>query len=139
MQVLGGSSVDTNARDALIKSLDKEKADKAHPMEKVPLSVSVPADALSYAKDKGCDYVLTTNQTDSHRQGRVMAIAGGGMANLETFYVTVAYQLTKVSDGSEVSNGTFKTSDDASEPNAVAGAMKKIAAKVNEELKKGGM
>lgn len=138
MQVQTSANSDSKSRDLLVKYLDKEKADKAHPMEKVTVPVSVPADAMAYAKDKQCAYLLTTDETDSHMQGSLMTVGGTGQVNRQTFYVTVTYKLTKVSDGSEVSSGSFKTNDDASEQNAVGNAMKKIAGKVNEALHKGG-
>jgi hypothetical protein len=100
--------------------------------------MSGPADALVAAKEKNCDYLVTTNQTNSHVTGSVLTIGGSGTVNRQTYYVTVTYQLTKVRDGSQLSSGAIKTSDDLSEQDAVGAAMRKIAAKVAEGIKKAG-
>ena len=61
-----------------------------------------------------------------------------GQTSMPTFYVTTAYQLTKVSDGSEMASGNFKASDRGSEQNAIGFTMHKIADKVTQAIKKAG-
>jgi hypothetical protein len=122
-------------RDALMKFLAKEK-DKSVAQD-IAIDASEPEPALQQAKDKKCDYLVTTAQTESHQENSVMTGAFGNTTT-PTFYVTTAYKLTRVSDGSEVASGTLKASDHASEQNAIGFTMHKIANKVTEAIKKTG-
>ncbi len=118
-------------RDDLIKFLDKTKNAQA---EGVPLDVSVPSEAVTAAKTKNCEYVVTTNVTEEHSDtGYTGGLAG---VNMQTFYVTVEYHLLKASDGTEVTKGSAKASDRGSPQNAIIATTKKIAEKVNESIKK---
>jgi hypothetical protein len=135
MQVNGGSGSDATGRDLLIKFLGKEKGDKAVSIENEPIPPSVPEDALAVAKQKGCDYVVTTNQTESSSESSYW---GASTVNMQTFFVTTAYKLTKVSDASEVASGSFKASDKGSAQNALMISMKKIADKVTQTIRKAG-
>jgi hypothetical protein len=129
---LHGTTVDsTTGRDLLLKFLNKEKPDKALSIEKVPIDASTPSTALTEAVSRKCDYVVTTNQTESHVESSF-----SGTVNLPAFYITMAYELTKVSNGSEVSSDTVKASDHGSEQNAIGFAMHKIAGKVTDAIKK---
>ena len=136
MQVNTGSSSSPAGRDLLIKFLAKEKP-KGVLVENTPIPPSVPEDALAAAKQQGCDYVVTTNQTESTSESQWWAGPTAGV-NMPTFFVTTAYKLTKVSDGSEMAGGSFKASDKGSEQNALAITMKKIADKVTETIRKAG-
>jgi hypothetical protein len=137
MQVAGGAGSDVGSRDVLIKTLNKEKPNKALPIENVPVNPSVPEDALAAAKQKGCDFVVTTNQTETHVEKSWTADRMSGGANMQTFYVTTTYKLTKVSGGSELSSGSFKGDGDSPQA-ALGNAMKKIADKVTETIRKAG-
>ncbi len=132
MQVSGAISNGVGA-PLLMKFLNKQKP----PVENVAIPQSAPEEALTAAQQKGCDYVVTTNQTELHSDSSWW---GGGTAgvNMQTFYVTTAYKLSKVSDGSELSSGSFKASDKGSEQNAIGFTMKKIAEKVGEAIRKAG-
>ena len=137
MQVSGSAASNTVGRDLLIKFLSKEKPDKTLTIKNVPINQAVPEEALAFAKQEGCDYVVTTNQAEMHSDSSWW---GGGTSgvNMQTFFVTTAYKLTKVSEGSEVSSGSFKASDKGSEQNAIGFTMKKIADKVTEAIRKAG-
>ena len=124
-------------RDALMKFLSKEK-DKSV-AEDVPLDASEPGQALQQAKSRNCDYLITTNQTESHQENSIMNTSGPfGQTSTPTFYVTTAYKLIRVSDGSEVTGGTVKAGDHDSEQAAVSITMHKIADKVTQAIKKAG-
>jgi hypothetical protein len=138
MQVAGSSASDTVGRELLIKFLNKEKPDKALPIENVPIPPAVPEDALAFSKQKGCDYLVTTNQTEVHSDSSWGSGPGATSLNIQTFFVTTAYRLTKVSDGAEMSSGPIKASDKGSEQNAIGFTMKKIADKVTEAIRKAG-
>ena len=137
MQVASTSASNVAARDQLIKFLSKEKPDKAFPTEFVPIPQSLPEDALAFAKQSGCQYLVTTNQSEMHSDSSWWGSGTSGV-NMQTFFVTTTFKLTKVGDGSEVASGSFKASDKGSEQNAVGFTLKKIADKVTEAIKKGG-
>lgn len=134
-QMAGKSGAGTDGRDALIKWLGKEK-DKSVAQD-VALDAAEPEQALQQAKSKNCDYLVLTNQTEMHQENSLMTGAFS-TTSMPTFYVTTAYKLVKVSDGSEVSSGNLKASDRGSEQNAVGFTMHKIADKVTEAIKKAG-
>lgn len=131
----GEPSTNTTGRDLLIKFLSKEK-DKSVAQD-VPIDTSTPEHALQEAKTKNCDYLVLTNQTESHQENGVMTGAFS-TTSMPTFYVTTAYTLTKVIDGSALISGNFKASDRGSEQNAIGVTMHKIADKVTEAIKKAG-
>jgi hypothetical protein len=137
MQVSGGNESDFGGRDLLVKFLSKEKPDKALAIESVPIAPSVPGDALAVAKQKGCDYVVTTNETDTHSVASY-STGRANPVNTPTFYATTAYKLTKASDGSELASGSIKASDGISEQVALGITMRKIADKVTAAIKKAG-
>jgi hypothetical protein len=121
----------TVVRDDLIKFLDKTKNSQA---EGVPVDTSIPGEALKAAKEKNCEYVVTTNVTEEHSDtGYTGGLAG---VNMQTFYVTVEFHVLKVSDGTEVTKGAAKASDRGSAQNAIIATTKKIAEKVNDSIKK---
>ena len=120
----------TAVRDALIKFLSKQKGLEA---EEVPLEASDSAAAMTQAKDKKCDYVVDTTVTEVHSESGYTGGYSG--VNLQTFFVTVNYKLSKVSDGAEQASGSFKASDRGSAQSAVIATMKKTAEKVAEAIK----
>ena len=137
MQISGSRIANPTGRELLLKFLAKEK-DKSV-AEDVPIDALQPDEALQQAKAKNCDYVITTNQIESHSDSTI----SGAETNINrmstpTFYVTTVYKLTRVSDGSEVISGNAKASDRGSEQNAIGYTMHKIANKVTEAIKKAG-
>jgi len=137
MQISGSRIANPAGRELLLKFLGKEK--DASVAQDVPIDALQPDEALQQAKAKNCDYVITTNQIESHSDSTI----SGAETNINrlstpTFYVTTTYKLTKVSDGSEVLSGNAKASDRGSEQNAVGFTMHKIANKVTEAIKKAG-
>ena len=122
-------------RDLLMKFLAREKGKSV--AQDIPIDASEPEQALAQAKSKNCDYLVTTNQTESHEENSV-GVGPFGQTSTPTFYVTTAYKLTRVSDGSQVASGSFKASDHGSEQNAIGFTMHKIADKVTQEIKKAG-
>jgi len=130
LQTNQGTISPAAGQDSLIKFLSKQKSAQ---MEEVALDASLPNEAMTQAKDKKCDYVVDTDVTENHADsGYTGGFAG---VNLQTFYVTVAYKLSKVDDGTEVSSGSFKASDRGSAQNAAIATTKKIAEKVAESVK----
>jgi len=120
-------------RDALIKFLGKQKGLQA---EKVALDTSDSAEAMTQAKDKKCDYVLDATVSEVHSESGYTAGMSGSV-NLQTFFVTVNYKLSKVSDGAEQASGSLKASDRGSAQSAVVAITKKIAEKVADSVKSG--
>ncbi len=136
MQVSGINDTSPEGRDMLIKSLSKEK-NKGLAIESVPLPPASPEEASAAAKQKGCDYMVATNLAETHSVNSY-STGRANPINTPTFYATTAYKLTKVSDGSEVSSGSFKASDSISEQSALGVTMKKIADKVTDVIRKAG-
>jgi hypothetical protein len=135
----GGVSA-TGTRDALIKVLNKQK--NLH-LEGVPLNITGPSEALAEAKEKKCEYVVTTNlvglgsDTEVSRSPGVAGVGGGSM-QVQVFHVTVDYKLAKVSDGAEESKGSLEASDRSAAQNATVIAMKQVAEKVADSIRKAG-
>lgn len=129
-------STSTVGHDSLMKFLSKEK-DKSVAQD-VAIDAFVPEQALQVAKDKNCDYLVTTHQIESHEENSLMSGAAFGATMTPTFYVTTSYRLTKVSDGSEMASGNFKASDHGSELDAIGATMHKVADKVTQAIKKAG-
>jgi len=129
-------STSTVGREALMKFLGKEK-DKSVAHD-VAIDAFEPEQALQQAKDKNCDYLVTTHQTESHEENTLGSGAAFGGTMTPTFYVTTTYKLTKVSDGSELASGNVKASDHGSEQDAIGATMHKIADKVTQAIKKAG-
>lgn len=132
LQSAGGSISGTVARDTLIKWLGKQKKGAVQP---VPLDAAVPDEALAEAKQKNCEYVVTTNLVEDHTESGYSPGAGTTTASIPNFFVTVSYKLTKVSDGTDVSSGSGKAQDTGSPQNAVGFTLNKIAGKVSGALK----
>jgi hypothetical protein len=119
-------------RDPLIKFLTKQKGLQA---EEVSLDTSDSATAITVAKEKKCDYVVDTTVTEVHADsGYTGGLAG---VNLQTFFVTTSFKLSKVNDGALQANGAFKASDRGSAQSAVIATTKKIAEKIAESIKTG--
>jgi hypothetical protein len=133
MEMSGAEISSTTGGEQLIKFLSKEKPDKALSIESLSVVPSSPSAALAAATGQKCDYVVTTNQAESHVES-----SNSGSVSVPAFYVALSYKLTKVSDSSEVTSGSVKASDYGSEQNAVGFAMHKIATKVTEAIKKAG-
>jgi len=136
MESVHTGPVTTTGRDLLIKFLAKEK-DK--PLaQAVPINAADSEQAIKEAKSKNCAYLLTTKQTESHIENSFMTGVFGDTPS-PTFYVTMVYKLTKLSDGSELAGGNVKAADHASEPGAIGTTMHKIADKVTQTTKKAGV
>jgi hypothetical protein len=137
MQLEDTHSSNPVGQAALMKYLAKEKSKSA--VQYVPIDPAESEPALQTAKAKNCDYVVTTDQTESHVQSDIYGGANTvNPINMPVFYVAVTYKLTKVSDGSEVTSGNMKTSDRGSEKDAIIIAMHKIAPKLTDAIKKAG-
>lgn len=137
MQISGTDNSNPAARDQLMKFLGKEKGKSV--AQAVPIDPSQPEQALQTAKSKNCDYLVTTNQSESYTENSQMPMMGTmSQTAMPTFYVTTGYKLVKVSDSSEVTEGKAKASDRGSEQNAIGFTMHKIADKVTEAIKKAG-
>ncbi len=137
MQVSKSGTDDPVGQTLLLKFLAKEK-NKSVATE-IPIAASQPDQAMQQAKAKNCDYLVTTDQTESYTENSQMPMMGTmSQTAMPTFYVTTRYRLAKVSDGSEVISGSEKASDRGSEQNAIGFTMHKIADKVTQALKKVG-
>ncbi len=128
----GGQISGTVARDTLIKHLNKQKKP---PLTSVPLESSLPDEALAEAKQKACEYVVTTNLVEAHTASAYPPGVSPNAASVPNFFVTISYKLNKVSDGAEASSGSFKAQDTGSTQNAIGFTLNKMAAKVDGAIK----
>ncbi len=132
LQGAGGQISGTVARDTLIKHLNKQKKP---PLTSVPLESFLPDEALAEAKHKACEYVVTTNLVEAHTESSYPPGVSPNAASVPNFFVTTSYKLNKVSNGAEVSSGSFKAHDTGSSQNAIAFTLNKMAAKVDGAIK----
>ena len=79
-------------------------------------------------------FLATSNLLETHADSSYLG--GLSQANIQMFFVTVAYKLNKVGDGSEMSSVSFKAQDKGSEQNAIGFTMNKVAGKVSGEISK---
>ncbi len=131
---LAGAGVQVSgkgSRDTLIKFLAKQKKP---PLTLAPLE-SIPDDNLVEAKQKACEYVVRMDLVELHTESGYLTAMSGAHGSVPNYFVTISYKLNKLSDGSEVSSGTFKAQDTGSPQNAVGFALNKIAAKVDGAIK----
>jgi hypothetical protein len=122
------------ARDTLIKWLAKQKKG---PVQGVPLDAALPDEAMAEAKQKNCDYVVTTNLIEDHTESGYAPGAGTTTTSIPNFFVTVTYKLNRVADGTEIGGGSFKAQDTGSPQNAVGFTLNKVAGKVTAAIKGG--
>lgn len=132
LQSAGGNISGTVSRDTLIKWLGKQKKSQ---VQTVPMESSIPDEALAEAKQKNCDYVVTTNLVEDHTESGYTPGMGGTTASIPNFFVTVSYKLTKITDGADVASGSFKAQDTGSPQNAVGFTLSKVAGKVAGAVK----
>ena len=120
----------TATRDALIKFLGKQKN---LPAETIAFDTAEPAQVVTQARDKKCDYVVSTVLTEVHSES---GYTGGLQGqNLQNFFVTVEYKLNRVADGAALASGSLKASDRSGPQTATISTMKKISDKVAETLR----
>jgi hypothetical protein len=136
MQSAGGGISGTASRDQLIKFLSKQKNFSG---QLVPLNAAAPDEALAEAKQKGCEFVITTNLVEDHTDTAYQPGMGGTTTSMPKFFVTTAYKLNRVSDGSGLGEGTFKAQDTGSQQNAVGFTMKNMSGKIADAIKKAGV
>jgi hypothetical protein len=133
LQINDPSFSTTAVQNAFIKDFAKQKNSR---LETVTLKASAPDDALAEAKEKKCEYVVTTNVAEIHSEsGYTGGLAG---VNMQNFFVTVNYKLNKVADGAEQASGSVKASDRSGAQTATIETMKKISEKVAGALKNAG-
>jgi hypothetical protein len=131
--VLGSASgglTGAAGRDRLVKSLNKQK--KAQ-VEATALDAS--GDQISAeARQKNCEFVVVTTQTDMQTGSEVMA--GRTMtSNVPKYTFAVGYKLYRVSDATVVASGSAKAEDMASPQDVEGQALDSIAKKVASDIK----
>jgi VWFA-related protein len=131
----------TEARDRLVKALDRQKVDKKKkiPIQALGLDASQASTALAEAKAKNCRFVLLSHLT--HLQTSENSIPGatqGAIDYVPVFTARVEYELRRVIDGAEYAVGSAKAEDSSSLRDAVLQAMGRIAHEVTAALDKGG-
>lgn len=120
----------TQARDELVKILDRGKTDTKLQLrlEPVALEGSLTPNTIAEARDKGCGFVLYTKL--EHMASKY------SMDHFPTYYATVDYQLSRAIDGSQLALGSIDAEDSSSSRGAIWQALSKVAKKAALEIKK---
>jgi VWFA-related protein len=126
-------------RDRLVKALNRQKADKKRHLsvEVVALETAPGTEAGTEAKEKKCQFVLTTLLTDLYTSS-VVKPNGSNTVEVPLFHATVEYQLARASDGVLVAAGSAKAEETTTLPEVVREAMAQVADKAIAEIAKTG-
>jgi len=137
----GGDKVSvTTARDHLVKGLNHQKVDKQWgvTVQAVALNESAGSKALAEAKDKNCQFVVTSRLADLHSSEKgVPGSAFGTIDNVPVIQAKVSYEMWRVVDGLEYALGSV-SSEESTITEAVMEAHRRLASEIVAELKKGG-
>ena len=137
----GGDKVSvTTARDHLVKALNHQKVDKQWgvTVQAVALNESAESKALAEARDKNCQFVVTSRLADLHSSEKsVPGSAFGTIDNVPVIQAKVSYEMRRVVDGLEYALGSV-SSEESTITEAVMEAHRRLAPEIVAELKKGG-
>lgn len=124
------------ARDRLIDAINRQKPDKklGTPLQAVALDAPSGPMAIVEAREKNCQFVLSTHLTNLATTYEASSLDG---TNLPDFHAFIVFQLDRASDGSEVAGGSLEGDDGASMRNAIWRALSRIASRSSSEIIKG--
>jgi VWFA-related protein len=130
----------TEARDRLVKVLNQRKPDKnSHfSLEAVPLDASSQAKATAEAREKNCEYVLSTQLTRLQTTSSIVRPNGSALDTVPVFEAAVEYQLTRALDGAAFAIGAAKAEDTTSFQEVVWQTVAQVADKAMADMAKAG-
>ena len=128
----------TDARDRIIKKLNQPKiyANKKITVRAIALDSSHISDALGEAKQKNCQYVLTSHLTDLLMRDRIMP-SGDLQTHEIVTTASVEYEVYGVGSRAQYARGEESGEDSGSHRDAVRHAMDLIATDVVADLARG--
>lgn len=129
------------ARDRLVKGLDRKKFDKKSNISIVAVPLESPDErkALVEAREKNCQFVAYTRLTDLVTSERFdpNAFAGAG-GTVPTITAKVSFQVRRAIDGAEYAIGSAPGEDSSSMADAAFDAISHLVPEMVADLKKGG-
>jgi hypothetical protein len=136
--VLGSASGLTGeaGRDRLVKDLNKQKKSE---VQAVPLTASAGDQISEEARQKNCQFVVFTTQTESHAESHNEGAKAGMSTNIPEYHANVEYKVYRVSDpATPVATGSGKAHDIGSQGDVVGQALDSVAKKVSADIKNAG-
>jgi VWFA-related protein len=132
----------TEARDRLVKALNRLKPDKKlnASVRAVPLEETPGQKAMAEASEKGCLFLLSTYLTDLRISSvlKPSEMNSGDLVAYPIFSTTIEYELTRAVDGTPFGTGSVKEEDTTSLTEVVRRAVNHLAAKAFADLRDGG-
>ncbi len=127
-------------QERLVKSLTQHKPDKKFhsPVQAVALASEWGTRALTEAREKKCDFVLSVRVGNLRTDSELSNNGAAGMYDVPVFRAAVEYRITRVIDGAGIAIGSLAEEDLNSLGTAVDRAISKIAGAALDELAKGG-
>jgi hypothetical protein len=132
--VLGSASGITaeTARDQLVKTLNKQKKS---PVQAVPLTASAGNQISEEARQKNCQFVVFTDETEAHAEAQTQGKPGVN-TNIPEYHATIEYKVYRISDpATPVATGSAKAHDIGSQGDVVKQALDNVAKKVTADIK----
>ena len=136
--VLGSASGITAeaGRDQLVKALNKQKKSQ---VQAVPLTPSAGDQISEEARQKNCQFVVFTTETESHAESQTQGVRAGETTNIPEYHATIEYKLYRISDpAAPVATGSAKAHDIGSQGEVVKQALDAVAKKVSADIKNAG-
>jgi VWFA-related protein len=126
------------ARDRLVKALNRSKQNKQVSVNAIPLEASLDTPAIAEAKAKQCQFVLSTGVTNLEASSSLTFNGAAGLDYVPLFLATVEYRLTRTSDGALFAPRSVQGEDLRSVREAVWQAIADVAEKALADLETGG-
>ncbi len=136
--VLGSAAGITGeaGRDRLVKDLNKQKKSD---VQAVPLTASAGDQISEEARQKNCQFVVFTTQTESHAESHNEGAKAGMSTNIPEYHANVEYKVYRISDpATPVATGSAKAHDIGSQGDVVGQALDNVAKKVSADIKNAG-
>jgi VWFA-related protein len=127
----------TAARDRLVKVLNQHKPDKRRwlSVKAIPLDAASGSAATAEARDKSCQFVLSTHLTDLQTSAVLQNNGAAGMDYVPAYTAIVEYGLIRIADGGYVAIGSAKA-EDSSLQDAILGAISRLSRAIVTDLGK---
>ena len=130
----------SDARDRLVKALNQQKPDKKFhfSVEAVALDAEWGPKAVAEAREKRCEFVLSTHLLDLKTSSVLTNNGAEGMDYLPSYSASVEYRLLRVADASGFAVGTIDVSDPSSTLAAALQALMRVPSSAIADIGKRG-
>jgi VWFA-related protein len=130
----------TEARDRIVRALNQQKRDRklrVH-ITAVPLGSPFGSNALTEAREKNCELVLSTDLKEVRTSSVLQNNGAAGMDYVPVHIAAVEYRLTRVTDGAAFAIGSVQKEELTSDSEAASAAFEYVARQVSADIAKGG-